>query len=125
MLAAAKKINANGKEITSPAYNTGKWINATVPGTILTTLVNRGYYPDPLYGLNNLSIPDTLCRTDWWYRTVLPLPEGAENKKVQLLLNGINYKAEVWFNGSMVGTITGAFARGQFDIFVFNQKRRY
>ena len=115
-LAAAKQINSTGPEITSVSYPTASWINATVPGTILTTLVNRGYYPDPLYGLNNLSIPDTLCRTDWWYRTVLPLPAGTENKKIQLILNGINYKADVWLNGSLLGSITGAFIRGQFDI---------
>lgn len=115
-LAAAKKINAGGVEITGPMFNTDSWINATVPGTILTTLVNQGYYPDPLFGLNNLSIPDTLCRTDWWYRTVLPLPAGSVNKRIQLLLNGINYKAEVWLNGSLLGTITGAFIRGKFDI---------
>lgn len=115
-LAAAKQISSTGFEITKATYNTDFWINATVPGTILTTLVNRGYYPDPLYGLNNLLIPDTLCRTDWWYRTILPLPAGAENKRIGLLLNGINYKAEVWFNGSLLGTITGAFIRGQFDI---------
>jgi len=115
-LAAAKQINSTGPEITRAAYSTDSWMNATVPGTILTTLVNRGYYPDPLYGLNNLSIPDTLCRTDWWYRTVLPLPAGTENKRIQLILNGINYKADVWLNGSLLGSITGAFIRGQFDI---------
>jgi hypothetical protein len=115
-LAAAKQIASNGIEITKASYNTAVWINATVPGTVLTSLVNRGYYPDPLYGLNNLAIPDTLCRTDWWYRSVIPLPEGSDGKRIQLLLNGINYKAEVWFNGSMLGTITGAFIRGQFDI---------
>ena len=115
-LTAAKQISSSGNEITKSIFNTDSWINATVPGTILTTLVNRGYYPDPLYGLNNLSIPDTLCRTDWWYRTVLPLPSGVENKRIQLILNGINYKADVWFNGSMLGSISGAFIRGQFDI---------
>jgi hypothetical protein len=115
-LAAARQINLSGHEISGREYNPFFWINATVPGTILTTLVNNGYYPDPLYGLNNLSIPDTLCRTDWWYRTVLPIPGEAKNKRIQLLFNGINYKAEVWFNGSFVGTIKGAFIRGQFDI---------
>ena len=115
-LTAAKQISFAGNEITKSTFNTDSWINATVPGTILTTLVNRGYYPDPLYGLNNLSIPDTLCRTDWWYRTVLPLPSGVENKRIQLILNGINYKADVWFNGSLLGSVAGAFIRGQFDI---------
>ncbi len=121
-LAAAKQINAAGPDISRADYSTDLWINATVPGTILTTLVNQGYYPDPLFGLNNLSIPDTLCRTDWWYRTVIPLPSGVENKRTQLLLNGINYKADVWFNGLLLGTITGAFIRGQFDITSLLQK---
>jgi hypothetical protein len=115
-MAAAQKTKTSGSEISKSTFNTSFWINATVPGTVLTTLVNQGYYPDPLFGLNNLSIPDSLCRTDWWYRTVLPLPAGSENKKLTLLLNGINYKAEVWLNGFQIGTITGAFLRGQFDI---------
>jgi len=118
-LAAAKKIHSNGSQISDPAVNTGSWMNATVPGTILTTLVNQGYYPDPLFGMNNLAIPDTLCRTDWWYRTMLPLPDGSQNKKLKLVLNGINYKAEVWLNGNMLGTISGAFIRGQFDLTPF------
>ena len=121
-LKAAKQINSTGVEITKGSYPTSSWINATVPGTILTTLVNRGYYPEPLYGLNNMAIPDTLCRTDWWYRTVMPIPPGVENKRIQLILNGINYKAEVWLNGSLLGTITGAFIRGQFDITSFLHK---
>jgi Exo-beta-D-glucosaminidase Ig-fold domain/Glycosyl hydrolases family 2/Glycosyl hydrolases family 2, TIM barrel domain len=115
-LVAARKINAKGIEISRSEFNTDLWMNATVPGTILTSLVNQGYYPDPLYGLNNLSVPDTLCRTDWWYRNIIPLPPASENKRVRLLLNGINYIAEVWLNGSKIGTISGAFIRGQFDI---------
>jgi hypothetical protein len=115
-MAAAKKIKGSGSEISKSTFNTSSWINATVPGTVLTTLVNQGYYPDPLFGLNNLSIPDTLCRTDWWYRTVLPMPAESVNKRLKLLLNGINYKAEVWLNGAQIGNITGAFIRGQFDI---------
>ena len=38
-------------------------------GTVLTALVDRGVYPDPAYGLNNLAIPESLGRQDWWYRT--------------------------------------------------------
>ena len=29
------------------------WDDAVVPGTVLTTLVRRGVFPDPYYGLNN------------------------------------------------------------------------
>ncbi len=35
---------------------------------------------------------------------------------MKLILNGINYKAEIWFNRQLLGTMTGAFERGIFDI---------
>jgi hypothetical protein len=40
-----------------------------VPGTVLTTLVDRGVYPDPTIGLNNMAIPESLSRQDYWYRS--------------------------------------------------------
>ena len=96
---------------------TDDWYNATVPGTVLRTLVNQGVYPDPYYGLNNLSIPEDLCRKDWWYRCSFELSEDMLAKEsLELLFNGINYKADIWFNGQKLGSIAGAFIRGRFDI---------
>ena len=96
---------------------TDDWYNATVPGTVLRTLVNQGVYPDPYYGLNNLSIPEDLCRKDWWYRCSFDLSEEMLAKEsLELLFNGINYKADIWFNGQKLGSIAGAFIRGRFDI---------
>lgn len=96
---------------------TDEWFNAVVPGTVLTTLVQQGVYPDPYYGLNNLAIPEDLCRKDWWYRCDFSLTESQlEKQSLELLFNGINYKADVWFNGCKLGNIAGAFIRGRFDI---------
>ncbi len=99
-----------------PDFDLAGWLNATVPGTVLTTLVDQGIYPDPYYGLNNLSIPDTLCRTDWWYRISFLSPTKQEDQEAWLLFNGINYKADIWLNGKLAGTMTGAFRRGNFNI---------
>lgn len=107
------------ESIFSHNFDTGEWLNATVPGTVLTTLVEQGIYPDPYFGLNNLAIPDTLCRMDWWYRHVFDCPEDIAGKTVRLLFNGINYKAEVFLNGKKLGNIDGAFIRGEFDITSF------
>ena len=99
------------------AADSREWLDAVVPGTVLTTLVAQGIYPDPYYGLNNLAIPDNLCRRDWWYRTQLPLiPELLFCKKLELLFNGVNYRADIWLNGEKLGRIDGAFIRGRFDI---------
>lgn len=92
------------------------WYNATVPGTVLTTLVEQGVYPDPYYGLNNLYIPESLCRQDWWYRVSFESPETSLGEQYTLLFNGINYKAQVWLNGEYLGNIAGAFTRATFPI---------
>ena len=114
-LTDANRLTASGESVFNPKLNTADWYNATVPGTVLTTLVEQGVYPDPYFGLNNLYIPDSLCRKDWWYRLPIKLPENSSGKSVWLLFNGINYKADVWLNGKLLGHIAGAFQRGEFD----------
>lgn len=119
-----RPVAANAWEITSgwelcegDKVMTDDWYNATVPGTVLRTLVDQGVYPDPYYGLNNLAIPDDLCRKDWWYRCSFDLSDEMLSKEtLELLFGGINYKADIWFNGSKIGHIAGAFIRGRFDI---------
>jgi len=114
MIAAWKLVS---KPFLESSYSTKEWYNATVPGTVLTTLVDQGVYPDPYIGLNNLQIPDTLSRMDWWYRVKFDLPNLAKQKEfAQLLFNGINYKAQIWFNGHLLGNMMGAFKRGIYDI---------
>ena len=74
-LASATDLKgADGEAISQPGYDARAWLAATVPGTVLTTLVDRGVYPDPAYGLNNLAIPESLSRHDWWYRAELQAP---------------------------------------------------
>jgi beta-mannosidase len=102
----------------APAPASRAWYRATVPGTVLTTLVNNGVYPEPLYGENNRPniIPESLCRTSYWYRTEIDVPGTYAGRHVWLTFDGINYLADVWVNGWRVGEVRGAFARGQFDI---------
>lgn len=115
-LAAAPKVPQDGAQISSPGFDDRDWYAAVVPGTVLTTLVARGVYPDPYYGLNNLQIPESLARQDYWYRTVFAAPASWRGRQVTLRFNGINYAGAVWLNGEPVGTTRGAFVRGMFDV---------
>lgn len=108
--------------VLSAKCNMSEWYNATVPGTVLTTLVDQGVYPDPYIGLNNLSIPDTLCRMDWWYRIEFDSPQ--KHQFAKLIFNGINYRAQVWLNGVFLGSIAGAFKRGIFEVGPILKKKR-
>ncbi len=114
-MADANLVNSSVQSLFDPSMDRSQWYNASVPGTVLTTLVEQGVYPDPYFGLNNLSISDSLCRKEWWYRVSIKLPENSTGKTKWLLFNGINYKADIWLNGKLLGAIAGAFERGLFD----------
>ncbi len=114
-LAEAAKLVTAEKSLFATDYDTDEWYNAVVPGTVLTSLVEAGVYPDPYYGLNNLAIPESLCRTEWWYRIRFARPEPNQDGRTWLRFEGINYRADVWLNGHELGRIDGAFARDVFD----------
>jgi hypothetical protein len=112
------KVSQPGAQVAQTGFDAGGWYAATVPGTVLTTLVNNHVYPEPLYGENNRpeTIPDTLAHTSYWYRTTVQIPNDYKHRQVWLNFDGINYSADVWVNGVQVGSIRGAFIRGKFDI---------
>src|ERR1017187_8195667 len=93
----------------APAPSSPAWYRATVPGTGLTTLANNHIYPEPLYGENNRPniIPESLCRTSYWYRTEFVVPSTYAHDRVWLNFEGINYMAEVWVNTVKAGEIRG------------------
>ncbi len=107
----------DGAQVSTPGFNDTKWLAATVPGTVLTTMIDRGIYPDPDFGLNNLAIPESLNKHDYWYRVEFPTPQtDATGRRRTLHFAGINYTADVWLNGHRLGEIRGAFRRGDFDV---------
>ena len=110
-----------GAIISALTYKTKDWYSAVVPGTVLTTLVKNGVYPEPLYGENNRPdrIPESLNKTTYWYRTVFEVPAAYKGRHIWLNLDGINFAAEVWVNKTYLGTMRGAFKRGIFDISEF------
>ena len=105
------------EKISQPGYQTGQWMPAIVPGTVLTSLVHNKVYPEPYYGMNNKLdrniIPD-LAKTGrefytYWFRTEFDVPENYKDKIVWLQVDGINYRAEIWVNGYLLGNMSGMF----------------
>ena len=117
-LREAPKVDDDGRHIGTTAYDASGWMRATVPGTVLTTLVDDGIYPDPGYGLNNLAIPESLNKQDYWYRNEFTVPASAlhAGAHAELTFEGIDYAASIWLNGKQLGMMKGAFRRGNFDV---------
>jgi hypothetical protein len=111
--------SADGAALSGPSVDTGEWLPATVPGTVLATLVEQGHFPDPVSGFNNMRIPEALSRHSWWYRRAFALPGGFEagaGRHVWLEFDGINHHADIWINGAKAGELTSPFARTALDI---------
>ena len=114
----------SGKTVSQAGFDDSAWLKATVPGTVLTTLVKNGKQPDPYYGLNNRrtrkTIPDLFdVEPEFysaWFRTTFDVPADYKDKVVWLRPEGINYRGDIWINGNPVGKTAGMFRRPVFDV---------
>lgn len=123
----------DGGDVVSGSYNEGgEWLKAIVPGTVLTSLVADGIYPDPYFGDNNRRkrhvIPDMADSGrefyHYWFRTSFDIPASLSGRRIWLRLHGVNYRAAIWLNGKKVGNIAGMFVSPLFDITEIVQRQK-
>lgn len=120
--APVAEVKADGMALSQPNSSTQNWLPATVPGTVLTTLLNNKKVPDPFYGMNNERIKDIYVtgRDYYTYWFVKDFEEAAPVGGHQVYLNfrGINYSAEIYLNGKKVNpkTHVGMFLQESYNI---------
>src|SRR5262245_23013319 len=135
-LQSSAKVARGGEALSQPGFETQGWHAAAVPNTVVGALVEDGTYPDPYFGMNLRSIPgttypigerftllpmptDSPFKPSWWYRTEFELPAGLADENIELHFDGINYRANIWVNGSRIASadeVAGAFRRYEFDV---------
>lgn len=112
-------LNAGGNVISTTAERTEQWLPASVPSTVLATLVQNKVYVDPFVGTNLKEIPTEQFENPWWYRTEFSLSEEDAGKDALLEFDGINYSANIWLNGIRIATqdeITGTYRQFQLKV---------
>jgi hypothetical protein len=103
--------------IAQAGFDDSNWLPAVVPGTVLGSYLALGAIPDPWYGDQMSQISEAFfSRNDFWYRSHFVIPADDAGRHLWLNFDGINWKAEIFLNGTAVGRIDGAFIRGRFDI---------
>lgn len=105
------------------AATPGRWMPAVVPGTVLATLVKNCVVPSPYYGLNNelenKLIPDLSENSEFYsatFRTKLDVPASYRGRTVWMRPEGINYRGEIYLNGTLAAVTAGMFARTPVDV---------
>ena len=126
----ADEAGATSLAMSSAGFDDSSWMEAVVPGTVLTSLVTNGVYPEPYYGTNNKmsekKIPDiTEVGREfytYWFRTEFDTPALSDGERLWLQPEGINYRAEWWLNGHLVSVMAGMFNDDLIDITDFVAK---
>jgi exo-1,4-beta-D-glucosaminidase len=129
-------IKAGGEQVSRAGFATSGWHKTTVPNTVVGALVDDKTYPDPTYGTNmknlpgmnysaatffaNQDMPDgSPFKCAWWWRNEFVAPASFAKKNVSIHFPGINYRANVWFNGQQIGDtkeIAGTYRIFEFDL---------
>ena len=116
-------LNGGDWRLKRASHPNAAAIAATVPATVLSSYVNAGALPDMNHDDNLMLSSESFFDGDFVYCRHFDLPENMHDKRVFLNFDGINWKAEVWFNGTHLGRIDGAFKRGKFDITPYLKKK--
>lgn len=127
----ASEVKVDGCYLTMSDPEPSGWMNATVPGTVLTTLVNNGRMQEPWFGMNNEDIPDVYNEGrdyyTYWFFTRFSAETLDSTKQVWINFRGINYRAEIYFNGKRISDDTheGMFLRQKYNVTSLLNRKDY
>jgi exo-1,4-beta-D-glucosaminidase len=130
------EVKAMGGKVSQPGFATAGWHKTSVPNTVVGTLVDDKTYPEPMVGTNlknfpgmnysnasffsNQDMPEgSPFRCAWWWRNEFDLPAALAKKHVSIQFPGVNYRANVWFNGDKIADaqdVAGTYRIFEFDL---------
>jgi exo-1,4-beta-D-glucosaminidase len=116
---ASAKVAEGGEKVSAPGLAMNRWYPATVPATVMGTLVQNNVYTDIYVGDNLKKISSDPFQGPWWYRTEFPLTADPSKTTFKLEFDGINYRANIWLNGKKIADASeayGAYRRLEFDV---------
>jgi len=120
---SSKVWNQSGKEISSEQFKTTNSYHINLPSTVLAGLVKNKVYKN-IYFSNNLEkIDKKQFKSAWWYRKTFKINKIKPNN--ELIIRGINYKAEIWLNENLVADtnkLEGVYNQFQLNINKYLQK---
>jgi len=116
------KVAAEGAAISKASFDCADWVHGNIPATVMTILRESGEYPNLFMGDNIDKVDDTRFKQAWWYRKTFKVENFDAKANYQLRFEGLNYKANVWINGVLIGeanAIEGPFSRWTFEVSKF------
>jgi len=130
------EVKAAGEQVSQAGFATSGWHQTTIPNTVVGALVDDKTYPDPMVGTNFKTLPGmnyssatffanqdmpegSPFKCSWWWRNEFVVPAKYAKRNIAIHFPGINYRANVWFNGQKIGDaqdVAGTYRIFDFDL---------
>ena len=92
-----------------------QWLEATVPGTVHTDLLDNGQIPDPYFRDNELKVK-WIEDADWEYKKIFEVDKTLwDRERIELVCEGLDTFATIWINGSLLSRTDNMFRGYRFD----------
>jgi len=92
------------------------WLNAKVPGTVQTDLLNLKLISEPFYSDNENNL-QWIGKQNWVYKTVFELPKDFKiAKNIFIVMVGVDTSAVIILNGTMLGVMENMFRTYKFEV---------
>lgn len=107
-------LKVSSMEIGQELLGVTDWLPATVPGGVHADLLRAGLIEDPWLGLNSWKCEWVENR--WWvYRAAFASPQTGSGR-TELVFKGLDYEAQVYLDGKLLGEHVGMYHEAVFDI---------
>lgn len=91
-------------------------MQALIPGSTYTNLLEAGKIHDPFFGENNDTV-QWVAGKSWIFERSFTVPDDVlEKKQVELVCHGLDTLATIWLNGDRIGDSNNMFRTWTFDI---------
>lgn len=102
-------------ELSDLLFAGEKCVSCPVPGDIHMALTDAGVIQDPLLDRNSFQCK-WLEQQEFWYRKKFTVAEDFLQDKTQITFEGLDTTADIWLNGSLIGSHNNAFIEKTVDI---------
>lgn len=134
---SSANVTDSGAVISTPGYAHTGWLETNIPATPVGAQFDNGLVPSPYVNENAGQISGTCytvttnyantawCSgspygpTPWWFLNQFTIPSTLSGQRIYLHFDGINYRANLWVNGTEIATNTqmvGTYTRFEYDI---------
>lgn len=100
---SSEVVNLSGKELSTENYRPKGWYTCDAPATVMAILKQNKKLGNIFKGKNLEKVDVTPFQKPWWYRKEFTINDYSDKIYYNLILEGINYKADIWINGKQIG----------------------